>query len=87
MVAEVFSSAWKIILFMLGFALIAPLGVFLGETFAFLVDYSREITAIVLGIFLHISTTILFESNQSHRFNFTKLFITLLAVMLAWFTL
>ena len=84
MVAEVFQRTWKIVLFMLGFALVAPLGVFIGENLQVLAQYSREITAMVLGIFLHISTTILFESTQSHRFNFAKLFITLVAVLLAW---
>jgi hypothetical protein len=28
--------------------------------------------AIVIGIFMHISTTILFESTESHRFNLAK---------------
>lgn len=29
--------------------------------------------AIVIGIFLHISTTILFESGSDHRFNLYKI--------------
>ncbi len=87
MVGEVFKHTWKILLFMLGFALVAPLGVFMGENLQFLANYNREITALVLGIFLHISTTILFESTQSHRFNFAKLFITLVAVLLAWLSI
>ena len=29
--------------------------------------------AIVIGIFMHISTTILFEASDVHRFNFAKL--------------
>ena len=31
--------------------------------------YSSEITAIIIGIFLHISTIILFESSENHNFN------------------
>ncbi len=87
MVAEVFGKRWKIILFMLGFALVAPIGVLLGDKLSLLAQYHREITALVLGIFLHISTTILFESSQSHRFNFSKLATTLVAVILAWLSL
>ena len=34
--------------------------------------------AVVIGIFLHISTTILFESNNDHRFNLYKLGIILI---------
>jgi hypothetical protein len=29
--------------------------------------------AVVIGIFMHISTTILFEASDVHRFNFAKL--------------
>ena len=36
-------------------------------------NYSRELMAIVIGIFMHISTTILFESGDVHRINLGKL--------------
>ncbi|MEX1188473.1 MAG: ZIP family metal transporter [Bacteroidia bacterium] len=36
--------------------------------------------AFVIGIFLHISTTILFESDQNHRFNLLKLLTILLGI-------
>jgi hypothetical protein len=29
--------------------------------------------AVVIGIFMHISTTILFETSDVHRFNYAKL--------------
>ena len=38
-----------------------------------LAHYSRELMAIVIGIFMHISTTIPFEASDVHRFNFAKL--------------
>jgi hypothetical protein len=40
--------------------------------------------AIVVGIFLHISTTILFESSEGHKFNFQKLIAIALGSVLAW---
>lgn len=86
MLTEVTTNWWKIIAMMLFFALIAPLGVYLGESIPLLTEYYRELTALTLGVFIHISTTILFESNQSHRFNFMKFFTTLLAVLIAWFS-
>ncbi len=86
MLKELTSSMGKIILVMIAFALIAPIGVFAGETLPVLGEYYRELTALTLGVFLHISTTILFESNQSHRFNFMKFFAAGLAVILAWFS-
>jgi len=38
-----------------------------------LAEHSRELMAFVIGIFMHISTTILFESSDIHRFNYAKL--------------
>lgn len=54
------------------FAAMAPLGMFISAHTA-LAHYSRELMAIVIGIFMHISTTILFEASDVHRFNFAKL--------------
>lgn len=80
-----FSGKWQIVvLWLLLFALMAPLGVFLGTALPFFAERSSELTAFVFGIFLHISTTILFEGNQSHRFNFLKYGIILLALAIAW---
>ena len=54
------------------FALMAPLGMAL-SAHSVLAQYTRELMAIVIGIFMHISTTILFESSDIHRFNVAKL--------------
>jgi len=54
------------------FAAMAPLGLSLSAHTG-LALHSRELMAFVIGIFMHISTTILFESSDIHRFNFAKL--------------
>lgn len=54
------------------FAAMAPLGMFI-SAHTTLANYSRELMAVVIGIFMHISTTILFEASDVHRFNFAKL--------------
>jgi len=54
------------------FAAMAPAGMFL-STHTGLAHYSRELMAVVIGIFMHISTTILFESGDAHRINLQKL--------------
>ncbi len=54
------------------FAAMAPLGMFLSAHTA-LAAHSRELMAIVIGIFMHIATTILFESSDIHRFNLQKM--------------
>ncbi len=60
------------------FALMAPMGSafshLLQQIFSEnLSEYYNIIMAIVVGIFLHISTTILFESSNNHRFNLIKI--------------
>lgn len=54
------------------FALMSPLGLVLSEHVEFLSHYSHELMAFVVGIFLHISTTILFETGEEHRVNRLK---------------
>jgi zinc and cadmium transporter len=63
------------------FAAMAPLGMFI-SAHSPLAHYSRELMAIVIGIFMHISTTILFEASDAHRFNLTKLAAIILGTVL-----
>jgi len=39
---------------------------------------------VVIGIFLHISTAILFESSEGHRYTPAKIFVLLLGVLAAF---
>ena len=55
------------------FAGMGPLGMLLSGNIPFLAHHSRELMAIVIGIFMHISTTILFESGEVHRIHVPKL--------------
>jgi zinc transporter ZupT len=68
------------------FAGMAPLGMFLSAHTG-LAAYSRELTAIVIGIFMHISTTILFESSDIHRFNLAKLGAIIAGIALGFLSL
>ncbi len=60
------------LLFLALFAAMAPTGMFF-SAHSILAHYTRELTAFVIGIFMHIATTILFESSDTHRFNLAKL--------------
>jgi zinc transporter ZupT len=67
------------------FAAMAPLGALTSFTMGgnkswFLAEYFPEIMALVIGIFLHISTTILFESTEDHRFNYYRFAAILMGV-------
>jgi len=42
---------------------------------------------LVIGILLHVSTTVIFESGEGHAFNYNKLIATLLGLTIAYFTL
>lgn len=78
-------SKLSILSFLVLFAFMTPLGSFLSEQLTFLEAYQNEISALVIGIFLHISTTILFESSEGHKFNLTKLLVIITATIIAYF--
>lgn len=77
----------KAFLWLLIFAVGSPLGILVSNTV--LAQEAPDglvytaLTGLVAGNFLHISTTILFETSPDHRFNRNKLFATLLGLGLA----
>ncbi len=73
------------LLFLFFFALMTPLGSFISINYDIVHQYETEISAIVIGIFLHVSTTILFESSKNHKFNLSKMTAVLLAVVITYF--
>lgn len=79
-----FATRPKPILLLIIFSLMSPLGLWIGD---FLLHTSESLIvilfAIVSGSFLHISTTIFFESTPGHRWSFSKILITLLGISLA----
>jgi len=72
-------------LFMVFFSIMTPLGSYAASKFDFISDYSAPITALVIGVFLHISTVILFESTEGHTFNIRKLTAIVLGTAIAYF--
>lgn len=73
----------KIVAFLIAFAGMTPLGSFLQQQLEFFNSYGIYMNAIVIGIFLHVSTTILFESSRDHKFNVFKFGIILLGIGVA----
>jgi zinc transporter ZupT len=76
-----FSKTISFIVILL-FALMSPLGMFTSE-YINVSSFYNEIMAIVIGIFLHISTTILFESSDGHDFNKQKMISIILGTLIA----
>ena len=75
---------FKAILFLALFAIMTPLGSWLQANFGAIDQYHPYINAIVIGIFLHVSTTILFEASKNHSFNASKLGVIILGILLAY---
>lgn len=78
----------NIIILLILFAIMSPLGYLIsfeiGAGAAGNIDaYFDRIMAVVIGIFLHISTTILFESTVDHRFNLKKMIAVLVGTLIA----
>jgi zinc transporter ZupT len=73
------------LIFLTIFAAMTPLGTLLMDVSPMLYTYQFEISANAIGIFLHLSTTILFESSKDHSFNLSKVLVILFAVVLAYF--
>lgn len=81
----------KAIIALCTFALMSPLGMvfsgILGSSAINLSSYFNNIMGVVVGVFLHISTTILFESSENHKLNLIKFLVILSGAALAMFTL
>ena len=72
------------VLFLLVFSFMSPLGSLAGGNIPFLLTYRTEITAIIIGVLLHISTIILFETSKDHKFNLYKFIAILVGMAVAY---
>ncbi|TRX41474.1 ZIP family metal transporter [Flavobacterium restrictum] len=71
--------------FMITFAIMTPLGTLASNYLPQLNAYYGQITAVVIGILFHISSTIIFESSEGHKFNIAKVSMIILGIGLAYF--
>jgi zinc and cadmium transporter len=81
-------KAKGIIFYISIFALMAPLGFYFSTSLSNgsiggMEPYFNKVMGIVIGIFLHISTTILFESSADHKINMRKMTAVLLGIGVA----
>ncbi|MDO1500445.1 ZIP family metal transporter [Winogradskyella maritima] len=75
----------QVIAFLTVFAIMTPFGTFISNNTIISESVITSINAVVIGIFLHISTTILFESSEGHKFNLSKLVAICLGILIAYF--
>ena len=74
-------ASWKVYLFMLLFALASPIGYILGGHLSPYFYYLA--LALTAGVFLHISTVIIFESSEGHKLKFQKLLMIISGFLMA----
>ncbi len=77
-------SRLKVTLFLILFALMTPLGSWISANFEIADHITTYISAIVIGILLHVSTTIIFEASKNHTFNASKLGVIVAGIILAY---
>lgn len=82
------SNKLKTFLLLIGFALMAPLGCFISYVLnSFGVNnyegFLKLSFGVVIGIFLHISTAIMFETGENHKYNLAKIMSMIAGVFLA----
>lgn len=85
--SEQLRSKKRALPYLVVFSIAAPLGLFLSEYFIEIDVLSETglifLYALVSGNFLHISTTIVFESSPDHHFNARKLAVAVVGSLLA----
>jgi len=78
------TSFTKSILLMTGFALMTPLGSYTMETLDSYPSLMIALNSLVIGVLLHISTVILFESSDGHKFYIKKIIVICLGIAIAY---
>lgn len=77
----------KSIILLAIFSFMSPFSVILSQYLNLYINdlnqFYNSLTAILIGIFLHVSTTIIFESSDSHKITIMKLLSIVSAILLA----
>ncbi|WP_405369509.1 ZIP family metal transporter [Nonlabens sp. Asnod2-A12] len=74
----------KAVIILLFFAAMSPLGSITAGNIEFLKDIMLPIKAIVAGIVLHVSTTLILEASEAHKFNLAKIVVMLIGAALGF---
>jgi zinc and cadmium transporter len=82
-------SKRRALVYLVVFALMTPFGSILSNVIHLLSSasigiYFNYIMAVVIGIFLHVSTSILFETEENHRYNLQKFVTVCFGILVAF---
>lgn len=78
-------SKTKVGIFLVLFSLMTPLGALVSEIMVLPHHIEIYVSALVIGVLLHIATTILFETSENHKFNLSKFATIILGIVMAYF--
>ena len=78
------ASMSKILLVIGLFAIMSPLGSIVAQHTTFVAGWMLPIKALVAGIVLHVSTTLILESSDGHQFNLAKMLVMMAGAGLAF---
>tara|TARA_R110002050_G_scaffold204327_1_gene339620 strand:+ start:112201 stop:112905 length:705 start_codon:yes stop_codon:yes gene_type:complete len=83
-------TTMKSLIFITLFAITLPLGslanITISQMVTDLAHYEHIVLAVVVGIMLHVSTTILYESDEAHKFNLQKAASIVIGFLIAYLT-
>lgn len=74
----------QVLMFLTVFSLLTPLGTLFAESIVLSNHLIHSINALVVGMFFHIATIILFEADEGHQFNINKISAIVVAVLIAY---
>tara|TARA_R110001592_G_scaffold72804_6_gene222493 strand:- start:347 stop:1054 length:708 start_codon:yes stop_codon:yes gene_type:complete len=78
----------KLLISLIVFSLAAPIGLFMADELGHsIINNVNVFLALAVGIFLHISTTILFEASEGHKFHLKKFVTIMIGLIAAYLTL
>ena len=77
-------SKIKVFLFLVAFALLTPFGTLVSEMIVLSNKLFYSLNAVMVGMFFHISTIILFEADEGHQFNISKIAAIVSAILIAF---
>jgi ZIP family zinc transporter len=77
-------NKFKTVLIILFFAAMSPLGSLVAGNLEILQDFMLPIKAIVAGIVLHVSTTLILEASEAHKFNLAKIVVMMIGGVLGF---
>jgi zinc and cadmium transporter len=81
-------SRYKALLYLSVFAIMTPLGSVISNLIPFasviaMQHFFTYVMAVVIGIFLHVSTSILFEAENNHKYNIQKFVVICFGIAVA----